>query len=707
MNYSTLVNVGYSILWLVLGLIMNATKEPVIKLFSDYNNISNVDIRNIFIFFIALTISILLAVNKFFEIKKKENKKNSDLFPYFTKEDILEDTKYYIGTKIQNVPPSQEDEPIQTHAIAIKQLALPFFFHVFEKETHRYYIVLAGSGMGKTTFMINLYLRYVNQQNPEFSIKLIPLNSLDGLSDIKEMSAEEKSNTILLLDSLDEDPKAIANYKERLESLLLKVWRFRQVVITCRTQFFPNEKEEPHEILIPNPRGGNFHFKKIYISPFDVDDCKKYLNKKYGLLPSKRKEKALAILENAQQVMVRPMLLSRIDDLLELDEGKSFNQLYNIYELIVEKWIQREGDKQVLTEQKKEKFKADLRDFSNEVARRIYRNWNSSKIAQLSKEEIDNIVNYNELDLKEWEITGKSLLNRDAAGNWKFAHKSIWEYYIAKRALHDEEFRKNLEFKGMDFAEKLFLERAPQQYFINIKYENPSVIIFYNSVKKRFTIGTFKRVSGLVNSKGETNLNISKLIESKEVVVNLKEIIFYDIPIRDISSLKGLSKLEVLNLANTQVYDFEVLKSFLNLRHLDLSYLLVSDISFLSDLKKIETINLTNARVNDISYLRYLKKIKKLNISHSYVTNISMLKHLHSLEELDLSHTKIEDLSPLENLEFLISINISSSRIKSIEPLLGIVSLKTIFLSKDLEIDKSEILDFKSQGKGRKLVFES
>jgi len=43
----------------------------------------------------------------------------------------------------------------------------------------------------------------------------------------------------------DMDLEAIKDHQKRLNEILSKVHKFREIVMTCRTQFFPSEKEEP------------------------------------------------------------------------------------------------------------------------------------------------------------------------------------------------------------------------------------------------------------------------------------------------------------------------------------------------------------------------------------------------------------------------------------------------------------------------------
>lgn len=90
----------------------------------------------------------------------QQRRLTNDLHPFYTQYEIKNATQYFVPTKCQNVAPSREQEPRQTHAFATKEKLIPFFIEkVFnaDREADRFYILLADSGMGKTTFMINLY----------------------------------------------------------------------------------------------------------------------------------------------------------------------------------------------------------------------------------------------------------------------------------------------------------------------------------------------------------------------------------------------------------------------------------------------------------------------------------------------------------------------------------------------------------------------
>ena len=158
----------------------------------------------------------------------------------------------------------------------------------------------------------------------------------------------KKKDTILLLDAFDEDTLALGNYEARLKEIMKIAWRFRAIVISCRTQFFPSRDEVPtHAGYFKfGGDGGEHSFQKLYISVFDDNDIKKFLKKKYkptNPINWKRYRLAKSIVRKSPNLMVRPMLLSRIDDLLE--DGQPYDYAFEIYNQLIKKWITRESKK--------------------------------------------------------------------------------------------------------------------------------------------------------------------------------------------------------------------------------------------------------------------------------------------------------------------------------------------------------------------------
>ena len=83
---------------------------------------------------------------------------------YWEKPDIQKARLHFIDTQMQNIAPNKEEaEPGDSRPYVAKEKLIPFFLnHVFDnnKRSDKYHLVLAGSGMGKTTFMLNLYMSY-------------------------------------------------------------------------------------------------------------------------------------------------------------------------------------------------------------------------------------------------------------------------------------------------------------------------------------------------------------------------------------------------------------------------------------------------------------------------------------------------------------------------------------------------------------------
>lgn len=304
-----------------------------------------------------------------------------DLHPFFTSQEIDKATRYYIKTKYQDTAPSQAEEPGRTFIDSPKARLIRMFLKVaFKSDDNRFYLILADVGMGKTTFMINLYLRYKRKWTwgkPKYNIRLLPLGNPHTLAEID--SIKDQENTILLLDALDEDTLAVQDYKKRLSEILDRVWRFREVVITSRTQFFPSRAEEPHEtgFFKHGTDGGEFYFRKAYISVFDDWDIVWYLLKRYNLLNPinwRRFKRARRIVRKSPNLMVRPMLLYHIK---VLAEGKrTYDYAYQIYETLIDEWIEREARKPGIKQKygSIETFKEKLYHFSQKLAINLYEN---------------------------------------------------------------------------------------------------------------------------------------------------------------------------------------------------------------------------------------------------------------------------------------------------------------------------------------------
>lgn len=374
----------------------------------------------------------------------------------------------YIETQFTSFPPHDLDEPNMATTASTREAMTAFCDRIFEEDNpnKRVYMVLAGSGMGKTTFMVNLFCHYVKhhvtRKGKHFDICLLRLDDekvLDKISRISEDKAINPSKTILLLDALDENRRAAENFSDFKHELEEAMEPYRFVMITCRDQFFDNEEAIPistnwHSVTKDK---NLIAYNKIYISPFSDDEVKKYLKKKYR--KGKKRKQAIAIADKCKALMVRPLLLSYMDDLL--DEQADLKTLHMIYEILIDKWLQREVNG-IPDLKNRDEGKECLYKFSEEIAKAIYENWKGTKSMLLSPGQMELFMKNFRFRKVPYQFERRSLINRDVKGYYKFAHKSFLEYFLAKIYFEDPSFR--LNFEGMDMAKSFYCEMCNQEF---------------------------------------------------------------------------------------------------------------------------------------------------------------------------------------------------------------------------------------------------
>lgn len=445
----------------------------------------NEGLTNRIIFYTLLVGFITTIITFVYNVVKKvvsyllQRKINSDLHPFFTPSDVRNATNFYISTKYQNVSPSEDEEPGRRYIASAKNEMMSLFLKnifPFGKNDNKYYLILADSGMGKTTFLINLYIKYKNKFHPFFklkpySIKLIPIWHLSAMEYIDKISDPE--NTILLLDAFDENISAQTHCFKTLRNILLKVSKFRIIVMTCRTQFFPSQMEEPHETgYFTAGEKGEFYFQKLYISVFDDKDIKKYLKNRFPYLWQRKKYlKAKSIANKCPNLIIRPMLLNHIEDILSDD--KYYEYSFQIYDALINSWIRREAKKIGIKEkyQTEMRFIRLLKVFSEKLAINFYEKRKIRDGYYIPKEEgfsegILTLEDYEDLqnvEIDEIDSRSKSLLTRNAAGDYKFSHKSILEFFLAKAIYNKLLPLDNFYFFGMDMVKKFLGEMVFQK----------------------------------------------------------------------------------------------------------------------------------------------------------------------------------------------------------------------------------------------------
>lgn len=340
---------------------------------------------------------------------------------------IQNSTRYYIHPKCSNIDPAREQEMRSALIATREDLFINIDKFLDEDNSYRHLLLLGDSGTGKTSFMLNYYAYNYTQRTKRKRQKLyiVPLGIPNADALIEK--CEDKPNTSILLDAFDEDTKAISDHHKRMNNLMASCQSFKRVIITSRTQFFPMDEEIPTETGIARigPRSAGvkltYEFCKVYLSPFDDYEVIRYLKKRFPIWRYNLRKRAIEYVLKIPMLSVRPMLLAHIPFIVS--SNRNINNSSELYEIMIDAWLDRE------TTRDKEN-KTSLRKFSELLAVNIYCNREERGMEQVLPDELSELSAKWGFSISQRKLTGASLLNRDAKGHYKFAHRSIMEYFF-------------------------------------------------------------------------------------------------------------------------------------------------------------------------------------------------------------------------------------------------------------------------------------
>lgn len=362
--------------------------------------------------------------------RAEELGKLSDIFG-----DAEELVRHYIEPKCQYHNPADRHEDLEP----VSQIRAPAFDVINEflsddvplRGGRTQMFILSDAGMGKTSLLMMLRLAHLTTFWPTGDDCLLLKLGEDTLKIVEQHG--NKAQTVLLLDALDEDPLAWGNIEERLLAILKATERFRQVVISCNTQFFPETGADPFS----NPgrvEVGRYICPMMFLSQFDENQVRAYLGKRfpvrwydprtYGNLALR--SRAESVVASMQSLDFRPLLLAHVRDILAA-EDREWN-VYRLYEALFEAWLLREETKlrdQLDTPPDKETLWS--------VCATVAQHMQQRGSCTLSRAELDELVRGlpPAAHLKDFDVGGRSLLNRNAEYAYRFSHYSIQEFLVA------------------------------------------------------------------------------------------------------------------------------------------------------------------------------------------------------------------------------------------------------------------------------------
>jgi Leucine-rich repeat (LRR) protein len=179
---------------------------------------------------------------------------------------------------------------------------------------------------------------------------------------------------------------------------------------------------------------------------------------------------------------------------------------------------------------------------------------------------------------------------------------------------------------------------------------------------------------------------------------NLQFLLIYT-DVKDIEPFSALTNLKDLCFINNNVSDLEPIKELKNLTELTLCLpetinlqKVVSDLSPLENLSKLELLKLDGSSIYNIKPLAGLSNLKELELYTPHVSSIEPLKVMNNLRYLRIHNASVSDLNPLKELKNLETLTLRNTPVTNLEPLKTLTSLKSVDII-SCNIEKKQIDD--------------
>jgi len=196
--------------------------------------------------------------------------------------------------------------------------------------------LLSDAGMGKSSLLLMIKLMHLADFWPQgchcalFSLKLDSLKQIERIAN--------KSDTVLLLDGLNEDRLSRNRMPERMLELVQACGGFRRVIISCRSYSFPDVTMTVTGHLTIRALAG-YNCPVLYLSPFGNQEGQALIAKRLkGFGAGRRRTRASHLLDQNHSLRRQPILLQHIETLLEC-EGQQNWSVYIFYEALLHRWF--------------------------------------------------------------------------------------------------------------------------------------------------------------------------------------------------------------------------------------------------------------------------------------------------------------------------------------------------------------------------------
>jgi hypothetical protein len=478
------------------------------ELYEFYKVLISENSRDVKIFLILLVA--LLAVSFLRRIFHfvKYRQLSRELSQFYSYRDLRKATNNFLNLCVQGVAPDEEFEPGLSNRYIVRRKIVPFFLNEHFKSDTKYCLVLADAGMGKTSFLLNLYIKYNLRIVPnKYKVKFLPFRYQNFEEILKGIDVKEK--TILLLDGFDEDIKSNDNIDARFDDIVKMTRDFKYVVITSRAQYFTSENAKAYALNISRNDEKGYHvMPKLYLSPLSDKEIYRFLVKKYGIFKfwnRTKKRKVKALIKRLPEVAARPAFLAYMDSYLFFEDQTKYS--FQLYERMVQLWIER-GLVNIHANARKG-YMENMELFLINLSIHVYENRTKKHGPGVIGKELEIIGRKSNLDVEILKLSNLSFIHMDSLGNWKFSNKSILEFFLAKAVFNNNEFKGDFDFKGFDNV-KLFYEEMVECFKKEFKGNEPLSIYEVFGVRSKLIASYHERVE--IDKKFVAALNLDKHI---------------------------------------------------------------------------------------------------------------------------------------------------------------------------------------------------
>jgi Leucine Rich repeats (2 copies) len=231
----------------------------------------------------------------------------------------------------------------------------------------------------------------------------------------------------------------------------------------------------------------------------------------------------------------------------------------------------------------------------------------------------------------------------------------------------------------------------------NVKY----VSLNRQNISSLSGLECFTRFPGLDVS-GNNLVSLSPLSQ----LTNLYYLDASNNQIASVLPLSGLKNLGLLHLDNNQIADVAPLSQLTGLQYLSLNFnRIAGDISSLSGLTSLQGLELAGSQITDISALTKMTDLTALNLQKNMITDISLVSAMPYMKTLFLNNNPITSLAPVAGLVNLSDLYFGATLAKDLTPLTNLAKLDIVDTRALPQVtDLTPLIDNISFGAGDKLI---